>query len=96
MLNRIVELIKNTDEFNPTEKDESIATIMGYGDKWTKRNAIKVLGVMEKGKAYTVTEIQKGVGIESNQKTSALVRQLKDDKLVIRSCEKGKAYFRKA
>jgi hypothetical protein len=51
---------------------------------------------MVEGKAYTITEIQKGVGIESNQKASALVRQLKVDELVIRSEEKGKAYFRKA
>lgn len=56
----------------------------------------KILGFMVEGKAYTITEIQKGVGIESNQKTSALVRQLKNDELVIRSEEKGKAYFRKA
>ena len=52
-----------------------------------------ILDFMEKGKSYTVTEIQKGVGIESNQKASALIRQLKTDELVVRTCEKGKAYF---
>ena len=56
----------------------------------------KILEVMESGKAYTVTEIQKAVGLESNQKASALVRQLKDADLVIRKEEKGKAYFTKA
>jgi DNA-binding transcriptional regulator GbsR (MarR family) len=45
---------------------------------------------------YTVTDIMKMVGLESNQKTSALVRQLKEAGLVIRSESKGKAYFKKA
>jgi DNA-binding transcriptional regulator GbsR (MarR family) len=40
-----------------------------------------------------VTEIQKAVGIESNQKASALIRQLKEANLVVRSEVKGKAYF---
>ena len=56
----------------------------------------KILDAMEVGKAYTVTEIMKAVGLESNQKTSALVRQLKESGLVIRSESKGKAYFTKA
>ena len=53
----------------------------------------KILEFMVEGKAYTITEIQKGVGLESNQKTSALVRQLKEADLVTRKEEKGKAYF---
>ena len=56
----------------------------------------KILEIMVEGKAYTIGEIQKLVGLETNQKTSALVRQLKDADLVIRSEEKGKAYFTKA
>ena len=56
----------------------------------------KILEVMESGKAYTVTEIQKAVGLESNQKASALVRQLVVDNKVVRTEEKGKAYFTKA
>lgn len=56
----------------------------------------KILDFMVEGKAYTVTDIQKGVGLESNQKASALVRQLKEADLVIRTEEKGKAYFTKA
>ena len=55
-----------------------------------------ILNAMENGKAYTVTEIMKAVGLESNQKTSALVRQLKENGLVIRTESKGKAYFTKA
>ena len=53
----------------------------------------KILETMEKGVSYTVTEIMKLVGLESNQKTSALVRQLKDEGAVVRSEVKGKAYF---
>ena len=56
----------------------------------------EILDFMEVGKAYTVTEIQKAVGLESNQKASALIRQLKESDLVIRKEEKGKAYFIKA
>jgi predicted transcriptional regulator len=53
----------------------------------------KILDTMEKDVKYTVTDIQKAVGLESNQKASALVRQLKESDLVVRSEEKGKAYF---
>lgn len=64
----------------------------------TENEAIKeqILAFMEIGKAYTVTEIQKGVGLESNQKASALIRQLKEADLVVRTESKGKAYFTKA
>ena len=55
-----------------------------------------ILEFMEDGKSYTITEIQKAMGLDSNQKTSALVRQLKDGGLVVRSEVKGKAYFTKA
>ena len=55
-----------------------------------------ILAFMETGRAYTVTEIQKGVGLDSNQKASALIRQLKEADLVERSEVKGKAYFTKA
>lgn len=56
----------------------------------------KILEFMETDKSYTITEIQKAVGVETNQKTSALVRQLKEADLVVRSEVKGKAYFTKA
>lgn len=56
----------------------------------------QILEVMASGTRYTITEIGKLIGIESNQKVSALVRQLKMDNLVIRTEEKGKAYFTKA
>ena len=55
-----------------------------------------ILNFMETDRAYTISEIQKGLGIETNQKASALVRQLKEKDLVIRTESKGKAYFTKA
>jgi len=55
-----------------------------------------ILDFMEAGKSYTISEIQKGVGLDSNQKTSALVRQLKESGLVTRAEVKGKAFFTKA
>ena len=55
-----------------------------------------ILNAMEVSKAYTATEIQKLVGLESFNKASALVTQLKDAGLVIRSTNKGRAYFTKA
>ena len=51
---------------------------------------------MEHGRLYTITEIAKEMpfGEElSNQRVSALVRQLKDAGVVVRTEEKRKAYF---
>ena len=55
-----------------------------------------ILSFMEVGKKYTISELMKEV-VEladlSNQRVSALVRQLKDSGLVERTEEKRKAYF---
>ena len=90
---------------------EEIAFLVERKDMHSKKNASRkptkaqaenegiktaILDFMVEGKSYTVTEIQKGVGLESNQKASALVRQLKEANLVVRKEEKGKAYFTKA
>ena len=87
---------------------EEIAFLKERADLHAKKNASRkptkaqaenegiktaILDFMVEGKSYTVTEIQKGVGLESNQKASALIRQLKDAELVVRSEVKGKAYF---
>ena len=57
-----------------------------------------ILLFMEVGKKYTISELMKEV-VEladlSNQRVSALVRQLKDSGLVERTEEKRKAYFSK-
>ena len=59
---------------------------------------IAILEFMEIGKKYTITDLMKEV-VEladlSNQRVSALVRQLKDEGLVERTEEKRKAYFSK-
>jgi predicted transcriptional regulator len=54
---------------------------------------------MEANRLYTVTEIQKSVAEcadLSNQRVSALLRQLKDEGAVVRTEDKRKAYFSKA
>lgn len=53
----------------------------------------RILEFMSDNVSRTITDIQKAVGIESNQKTSALVRQLKDADLMVRKEIKGKAWF---
>ena len=57
-----------------------------------------ILSFMEVGKKYTISKLMKEV-VEladlSNQRVSALVRQLKDSGLVERTEEKRKAYFSK-
>ena len=58
-----------------------------------------ILDAMEENRLYTVTELQKSVPAcadLSNQRVSALLRQLKDDKLITRTEDKRKAYFSKA
>lgn len=55
-----------------------------------------ILDFMADGVPRTVTDIQKAVGLESNQKASALVRQLKEADLLVRKEIKGKAWFTKA
>ena len=56
----------------------------------------KIMEFLGKNGKSTVTQIMKAIGLESNQKTSALVRQLKESGLVVRTEEKGVAYFGKA
>lgn len=58
-----------------------------------------ILAAMEDNHLYTVTELQKSVPAcadLSNQRVSALLRQMKDDGLVVRTEDKRKAYFSKA
>lgn len=58
-----------------------------------------ILAGMEDGKSYTITDLNKnidGLSELSNQKISALVRQLVESGKVIREQVKRKAYFHKA
>lgn len=57
-----------------------------------------ILAEMEEDKAYTITDMMKNLPSckeLSNQRISALVRQLMDKELVERNEIKGKAYFTK-
>ena len=55
-----------------------------------------ILDYMSDSKVYSVTDIQKALGIDSNQKVSALIRQLRDAGKIERTLIKGRAYFNKA
>ena len=52
-----------------------------------------ILAKMVPNQLYTATEVQKLCGIESNQKASALLTQLKNAGLVIKTEDKRKSYF---
>lgn len=52
-----------------------------------------ILSVMEQNHLYRVMELAKLVGIESPAKCSALVKQLKDSGAIVRTEDKGVAYF---
>ena len=59
---------------------------------------VAILNGMESGKAYTITDLMKSVAELadlSNQRVSALVRQLVESGEVVRTEEKRKAYFTK-
>ena len=64
--------------------------------KQTENDGIKqtILDGMAENRLYTVTEIQKEICPDlSNQRVSALMRQLKDENMVVRTEDKRKAYF---
>lgn len=59
----------------------------------------EILDFLDDGGSYSIGDLIKAVpslNEFSTSKVSALVRQLKDDGLVLRSEVKGKAYFKKA
>lgn len=59
----------------------------------------KILEEMESGKAYTISEMLKAFECcadLSNQKVSAIVKQMVENNLVVRIEDKRKAYFEKA
>ena len=60
---------------------------------------VAILDAMEEGKDYTITDLMKVVpelADLSNQRVSAIVRQMKDEGTVTREEIKRKAYFTKA
>ena len=59
-----------------------------------------ILDGMTENRLYTITELQKEIPAIasaelSNQRVSSMVKALKDDGKVVRTEEKGKAYFSK-
>ena len=53
-----------------------------------------IYDAMQENRLYTITEIQKEICPDlSNQRVSALMRQLKDEGKVVRTEDKRKAYF---
>ncbi len=88
-INHELELLakKNSGEKKPTATQTANVGI---------KNAI--LNGMEVGKKYTITDLMKSIpeiADLSNQRVSALVRQLIDSEDVVRTEEKRKAYFEK-
>lgn len=78
---------KNSSEKKPTANQVANEGIKGA-----------ILNGMESGKLYTITDLIKSIpecAELTNQRVSAIVRQLKDEGSVERIEEKRKAYFKK-
>ena len=79
---------KNSAEKKPTAQQVANASVQ-----------TAILNGMESGRAYTITDIIKEIpecADLTNQRVSALVRQLVDSGAVVRTEDKRKAYFSKA
>ena len=77
---------------NSAEKKPTAVQVANEGIK------ADILDGMEIGKKYTITDLMKEIPAcaeLSNQRVSALVRQLVNDRVVERTEEKRKAYFHK-
>ena len=75
---------------NSADKKPTVQQVANDGIKQA------ILDGMTPNRLYTVTEIQKEIpecAELSNQRVSALLRQMKDDKVIVRTEDKRKAYF---
>lgn len=81
--------IELLDKKNSADKKPTATQVANKGIKET------LVASMEAGKRYTVTELLKAVGDEAltNQKVSALLRQLVAEGAVIKTEDKRKSYF---
>lgn len=82
-------------QFEKKNSAEKKPTAVQVANESIKAN---ILNGMEIGKKYTITDLMKEIPAcaeLSNQRVSALVRQLVIDKAVERTEEKRKAYFHK-
>lgn len=81
---------------NSTASGEKKQTAQQKANEEIKKG---ILECMEPNRYYTITEMQKEFPCckeMSNQRVSSLVRQMKDEGLVIRTEDKKKALFHKA
>ena len=86
-INHELELL---DRKNASDKKPTAQQVANEGVKEA------IIEGMEKDRLYTITEIQKNISAcndLSNQRVSALVRQLKDEGKIVRTEDKRKAYF---
>ena len=89
---KLVNIKASIDKKNSAERKPTATQTENVGLKSA------ILGGMESGKAYTIGDLMKAIpelADLTNQRVSALVRQLKDDGLVVREEIKRKAYFTK-
>lgn len=86
-INHEIELLdkKNSAEKKPTAQQTANDNIK-----------VAILDNMVEGKLYTITDLIKEIpecADLTNQRVSALVRQLKDEGMIVRTEDKRKAYF---
>lgn len=89
---KLVNIKASIDKKNSAERKPTATQTENVGLKSA------ILAGMEVGKAYTIGDLMKAIpelADLTNQRVSALVRQLKDDGLVVREEIKRKAYFTK-
>lgn len=89
---KLVNIKASIDKKNSAERKPTATQTENVGLKSA------ILIGMESGKAYTIGDLMKAIpelADLTNQRVSALVRQLKDDGLVVREEIKRKAYFTK-
>ena len=89
---KLVNIKASIDKKNSAERKPTATQTENVGLKSA------ILVGMESGKAYTIGDLMKAIpelADLTNQRVSALVRQLKDDGLVVREEIKRKAYFAK-
>lgn len=89
---KLVNIKASIDKKNSAERKPTATQTENVGLK------VAILEGMESGKAYTIGDLMKEIPALAdltNQRVSALVRQLKDEGLVIREEIKRKAYFTK-
>jgi hypothetical protein len=89
---KLVNIKASIDKKNSAERKPTATQTENVGLKSA------ILAGMESGKAYTIGDLMKEIPALAdltNQRVSALVRQLKDDGLVVREEIKRKAYFTK-